>query len=95
MSTYRMPAALPVPDVQEISADTMLPGLRGLAKLADCCPVIVVDTREQAPLKFERLESVAGTLYSGDYSIAGLEASFVGRVQVRWRPGQLLLGRQP
>jgi DNA excision repair protein ERCC-4 len=28
------------------------------------------------PLRFERLKSVAGTLYSGDYSITGLEASF-------------------
>jgi hypothetical protein len=28
------------------------------------------------PLRFERLKAVAGTLYSGDYSIAGLEASF-------------------
>lgn len=29
MSAYRMPAALPVPDVQELGANTMLPGLRG------------------------------------------------------------------
>jgi ERCC4-type nuclease len=77
MSTYRMPATLPVPDVQELGADTMLPGLRGLAKLTDCRPVIVVDTREQAPLKFERLIAVPGTLHSGDNSTHGLEASFV------------------
>jgi hypothetical protein len=34
MCTYRMPAALPVPDVQDLGVNTMLPGLRGLAKLA-------------------------------------------------------------
>ena len=56
--------------------DTTLPGLRGLSGLADCKPVIVVDNREQEPLRFERLEAVSGTLYSGDYSIRGLEASF-------------------
>ena len=53
MSTYRMPAALPVPVVQELGADTTLPGLRGLKDLADCRPVIVIDSREQAPLRFE------------------------------------------
>jgi DNA excision repair protein ERCC-4 len=75
MSTYRMPATLPVPDASPVS-DTTLPGLRGLKDLADCRPVIVIDSREQVPLRFERLKAVAGTLYSGDYSIAGLEASF-------------------
>src|SRR5690242_7321038 len=73
---YVMPATLPVPDVQEIAPGTTLPGLRGLSGLADCKPVIVVDNREQEPLRFERLETVSGTLYSGDYSIRGLEASF-------------------
>ena len=76
MSTYRMPAALPVPDVQELGADTMLPGLRGLRDLADCRPKIVIDSREQSPLVFTRLESVVGILYSGDYGIRGMEASF-------------------
>jgi hypothetical protein len=56
--------------------DGTLPALRGLAKLADLCPVIVVDSREQSPLTFTRLQSVRGTLYSGDYSILGLEESF-------------------
>jgi len=39
-------------------------------------PVIVVDTREQTPLPFLNLETVAGTLMSGDYSIAGFEPDF-------------------
>ena len=56
--------------------DTTLPALRGLAKLADCQPVLVSDNREQEPLIFTRLKSVRGTLYSGDYSIRGLEDSF-------------------
>jgi ERCC4-type nuclease len=46
------------------------------AKLADLRPVIAVDTREQAPLKFTRLEAVERALFSGDYSILGLEDSF-------------------
>ncbi len=53
-----------------------LPALKSLGKLADARPVIVVDTREQAPLQFTRLESVAGTLTSGDYSIRGMEHLF-------------------
>src|SRR5262249_39085983 len=53
-----------------------LPALRGLAKLADLRPVIVVDSREQEPLTFTRLQSVCRTLYSGDYSVRGLEDSF-------------------
>lgn len=76
MSTYRMPAALPVPDVQELGAATTLPGLRGLRDLADLRPVIVIDQREQDPLVFTRLQAVPGTLYAGDYSVCGLEASF-------------------
>jgi DNA excision repair protein ERCC-4 len=35
--------------------------------------VIVVDSREQDALIFQNLASVRGTLYSGDYSILGLE----------------------
>jgi len=50
-----------------------LPALRGLGKLADLRPVIVVDSREQAPLLFTRLPSVRGTLRSGDYSALGIE----------------------
>ncbi|PYK18088.1 MAG: hypothetical protein DME55_07665 [Verrucomicrobia bacterium] len=71
-----MPAILPVPGVTELGPDATLPGLRGLSKLADQRPIIVADPREQNPLRFERLQVVPGTLYSGDYSIRGLEDSF-------------------
>jgi ERCC4-type nuclease len=53
-----------------------LPALRGLAKLALLRAVIVVDSREQVPLTFTRLQAVRGTLYSGDYSVRGLENKF-------------------
>ena len=56
--------------------DATLPGLGGLAKLADCRPVIVIDTREQTPLVFTRLPSVTKALQSGDYSSLGLEGRF-------------------
>jgi DNA excision repair protein ERCC-4 len=39
-------------------------------------PVIVVDTREQDPLPFVRLKTQAGTLVTGDYTVAGLESLF-------------------
>jgi DNA excision repair protein ERCC-4 len=53
-----------------------LPALRGLGTLADHEPVIVYDSREQAPLVFSRLQSVRGTLTTGDYSVVGLEGLF-------------------
>jgi DNA excision repair protein ERCC-4 len=53
-----------------------LPTLRSLGELADREPVIIVDTREQTPLSFARLESVRGTLRTGDYSVKGLEDLF-------------------
>lgn len=53
-----------------------LPALRGLGRLADVRPVIVIDTREQQPLAFTRLEAIRGTLTSGDYSFAGGEQVF-------------------
>lgn len=53
-----------------------LPALRSLGELAGSPPVIVVDTREQDPLPFSRLKSQAGTLVTGDYSVAGLEILF-------------------
>src|SRR5215472_12186206 len=46
------------------------------AKLAELFPVIAVDTREQSPLKFTRLQSVERALFSGDYSILGCEEQF-------------------
>jgi len=39
-------------------------------------PIIVIDTREQAPLPITRFPTIRGTLISGDYSIAGLEDLF-------------------
>lgn len=75
MPTYRTLPAVPIADTG-VSADTTLPGLRGLKSLADLRPKIVVDSREQNPLVFTRLASIPGTLYAGDYSIAGLQASF-------------------
>jgi ERCC4-type nuclease len=68
--------ARPSIEVGAPGPDTTLPGLRGLAKLADCQIVIVRDNREKDSLVFTRLKSVAGTLYSGDYSVAGLEDTF-------------------
>jgi DNA excision repair protein ERCC-4 len=53
-----------------------LPALRGLGTLADHEPVIVIDTREQDPLSFTRLQSVRGTLTTADYSVFGLESLF-------------------
>ena len=39
-------------------------------------PTIIVDTREQSPLVFRTLPSIAGTLTTGDYSFAGAEELF-------------------
>jgi len=54
-----------------------LPALQPLkTKLPDLSgrmPRIVVDTREQLPLVFTRLESETGSLSTGDYSFAGGE----------------------
>src|SRR6202011_70570 len=47
-----------------------------LGELADHAPTIVIDTREQQPLVFSRLQSVRGTLTAGDYSIQGLQELF-------------------
>jgi DNA excision repair protein ERCC-4 len=53
-----------------------LPALRSLGELAGTEPVIVIDTREQTPLPFASLKTQAGTLMTGDYSVAGLESLF-------------------
>ncbi len=53
-----------------------LPALKSLGTLADLRPVLVIDTREQAPLTFSRLPSVRGTLSTGDYSFRGGEELF-------------------
>jgi ERCC4-type nuclease len=53
-----------------------LPALRHPGELADRLPVIVCDTREQEPLPIVRLPVILGTLYTGDYSLAGLQSVF-------------------
>ena len=63
-------------ETDRIDARATLPALRSLGRLADLRPVIVADSREQEPLTFTRLQSVRGTLYSGDYSVQGLESKF-------------------
>ena len=52
------------------------PASPGLTKLVDLRPAIVIDNREREPLRFTRFEAVRGALYSGDYSLRGLEDSF-------------------
>ena len=39
-------------------------------------PVLLVDTREQKPLAFSHLPAESATLYTGDYSVKGLEECF-------------------
>ena len=55
---------------------TKLPLIHRSAAGAEITPVIVVDSREQLPLRFANLPAVGGTLQSGDYSIQGLEEYF-------------------
>jgi ERCC4-type nuclease len=75
MPVYRTLEAVTIADTG-VSAEAPLPGLRGLRNLADLRPKIIIDSREQVPLCFSRLQAVPGTLYTGDYSIAGLQDSF-------------------
>lgn len=49
---------------------------RTLCGKVDIQPTIIVDSREQNPLVFSRLQSVRGTLQTGDYSVVGLEELF-------------------
>ena len=53
-----------------------LPALRSLGSLADRLPAVVIDTREQDPLPIARLPVIRAGLYTGDYSVAGMEALF-------------------
>lgn len=47
------------------------------ARAADLpLPQIIADTREKDPLAFTHLETVRGTLHTGDYSIQGLTSRF-------------------
>jgi len=55
---------------------TPIPARRTPVRLADIRPVAIIDTREQAPLVFTRLDSCPGTLQSGDYSFRGGEELF-------------------
>jgi DNA excision repair protein ERCC-4 len=65
-------------DARMNAVDSMppLPVLRCLGDLADVRPVILIDTREQTPLSFSRLQSERGTLQTGDYSFRGAEELF-------------------
>ena len=54
-----------------------LPALRRIGQLSDCRPVVVIDTREQAPLPITRLRAVRATLPTGDYAILGAEIQAV------------------
>jgi ERCC4-type nuclease len=53
-----------------------LPALKSLGELSAREPVIVIDTHEIQPLSFQRLQTVRGTLTTGDYSNSGLEDLF-------------------
>jgi ERCC4-type nuclease len=56
---------------------------------------LVIDNREQTPLQFERLPSMRGSLYSGDYSILGLEHKFaVERKSIADLVGSITSGRE-
>ena len=50
-----------------------VPARRTPVRLSELRPVIIIDTREQTPLKFARLQSHTGTLTTGDYSFEGGE----------------------
>jgi ERCC4-type nuclease len=49
------------------------PARKRLSLLANLRPVVVVDTREQTPLTFTRLDAKVATLTTGDYSFVGGE----------------------
>lgn len=47
-----------------------------MKKNLNSLPLLLVDTREQRPLQFVHLPAESATLYTGDYSVKGLEESF-------------------
>jgi ERCC4-type nuclease len=53
-----------------------LPALRHLGDLADRLPTVIIDSREQDPLPLRRLPVIRAGLYSGDYSVNGLQDVF-------------------
>jgi DNA excision repair protein ERCC-4 len=60
-------------DSQSPNKALTLPALKSLGKLAEAQPIIEIDSREQTPLVFTRLQSIEGaTLSEGDYGIAGV-----------------------
>jgi len=58
-------------------------------------PTLIVDSREQAPLVFTRLQSRPGTLTTGDYSFAGAEELFaIERKSIADLVGSVMQGRE-
>lgn len=58
-------------------------------------PTIITDTREQSPLIFANLPTGTGTLYSGDYSVKGMEEVFaIERMTISDIVGSLTSGRE-
>ena len=56
---------------------------------------LVIDNREQTPLQFRNLCSMRGSLYSGDYSVLGLEHKFaVERKSIADLVGSVTSGRE-
>lgn len=53
----------------------ILPALR-TGDPAGLRPTIIIDSREQTPLPIRHLPSIRAGLYTGDYSVAGLENVF-------------------
>ena len=53
-----------------------MPALRGLQRLRDLRPCVIVDSREQTPLPITRLPTRREGLPSGDYAPAGCELEF-------------------
>ncbi len=47
-----------------------------MGKSSERMPVLLVDTREKKPLQFSHLPAEPATLYTGDYSVKGLEEYF-------------------
>jgi DNA excision repair protein ERCC-4 len=58
-------------------------------------PTILIDTREQTPLTFSKLENKMETLTTGDYSLSGFESSFaIERKTISDLIGSLTQGRE-
>jgi DNA excision repair protein ERCC-4 len=53
-----------------------LPALKSLGELCSAQIILIQDSREQLPLKFEHLPCVVRGLQSADYSIVGFESEF-------------------